>query len=76
MALGTWALVQNVAAVAIGVTVLATIHTDLSSDWIHGYAYPALAVAGAVALTFIAAGRLRRRIRETHTERWSDRRAS
>lgn len=77
MAVGAWALVQNTAAVAMGVTVLAVIHSDLDSDnRVDRIAYPLIAGAGAVTLAVIAWRRFRARIRDTHAARWSSRRTS
>jgi len=74
MALGAWSLVQNLAAVAIGGTVLAVIHTDLGAgQWIDSIAYPALAGIGLAVLTVIAWQRFTRRIARTHDARWSER---
>jgi uncharacterized membrane protein len=76
MALATWLMVQNVAAVAIGGGLLAGIHSDPGSrDWIESIAYPVLAVTCAVIVVTVFARRFRRRIRDTHEARWRDRRA-
>jgi len=75
MALAAWAMVQNLAAVALGTAVLATIHSDLSADsWIDRLAYPALAAMSSLALLTVAGLRFRRRIHETHDARWTARR--
>lgn len=77
LAIGAWALVQNAAAVALVVTALALIHTDLAaSHWIDRLAYPAVAASGAAVLIVIASRRFRDRIRHTHDARWSGRRSS
>jgi multidrug transporter EmrE-like cation transporter len=74
MALASWALVQNVAAVALGSMVLAFIHTDLAaSDWIARIGYPILTGLSALILAVVAWRRFKQRIRETHEARWSDR---
>jgi hypothetical protein len=77
MAVGAWALVQNTAAVAMGVTVLAMIHSDLdSTNPIDRIAYPLIAGTGTVTLAVIVWRRFRARIRNTHAARWSSRRTS
>lgn len=74
MALGAWALVQNLAAVALAVTVLGIIHLDLSaSNWIDRLAWPVLTLAAALTLLMIGLKRFRRRIAETHESRWAER---
>jgi hypothetical protein len=74
MALGAWALIQNLAAVALVGAVLAIIHTDLQLDhWIDSIAYPVLAASGAAVLGVIALRRFRSRIERTHEARWADR---
>lgn len=76
MAVGAWALVQNAAAVALGVTVLALIHSDLSaSHWIDRLAYPILTGFGGAVLIAIAWRRFRDRMRDTHHARWAGRRS-
>lgn len=75
MALGAWALVQNLTAVAFGTAVLALLHTDLGgTDWITAYAYPLLAVVGMAILIAAGWSRFRRRVADTHAARWSSRR--
>ena len=76
MALATWLLVQNVAAVALGAGLLAGIHSaPASDDWIRAIAYPALAAACAAAVTVVLTLRFRRRIAATHEARWHRRRS-
>jgi len=75
MALGAWALVQNLAAVALAVAVLGVIHLDLDGDdWIDSIAWPTLTLAAVIALLVIMIRRFRARIAETHEARWADRR--
>lgn len=75
MALATWLLVQNAAAVAIGAGALAVIHSAPGSgDWISAAAYPALASICGVILAAVFVQRFRRRIAETHEARWRHRR--
>ncbi len=75
MALGAWALVQNLAAVALAVVVLGIIHLDLgASNWIDRVAWPVLTLAAGLTLMMIGLKRFRRRIEETHESRWADRR--
>ena len=77
MALGAWALVQNLAAVALAVAVLGLIHLDLASgDWIDRIAWPALTLAAILTIVCILIGRFRQRIRDTHEARWQSRRNS
>jgi hypothetical protein len=74
MAVGAWALIQNLTVVAMAVAVLAALASSPgAADWIPGAAYPATAVAATGVVLWTAARRFRRRIRETHAERWSDR---
>ena len=75
MAAGAWALVQNLAAVALAVAVLGVIHLDLGSgDWIDRIAWPLLTLAATAAFVWILVRRFRARIAETHEARWADRR--
>jgi hypothetical protein len=77
MACGAWLLVQNPAAVALGVAVLAAIHADLNAvSWIERVAYPLVALAASTLLALIGARRFARRIADTHEVRWSGRRPS
>lgn len=74
LAVGAWALVQNVAAVAIATAVLGVIHLDLEAgSWIDRYAYPAVTAAAVLTLLAIGVQRFRRRIVETREARWSER---
>lgn len=76
MAIATWLLVRNAAAVALGAGLLAAIHSAPGSgDWIRGIAYPLLAAVCAVIVAVIFGQRFRRRIAATHEERWRRRRA-
>jgi hypothetical protein len=75
MALGAWALVQNLAAVALAVAVLGVIHLDLrGGDWIDRIAWPILTLAASLTFAGILITRFRQRIRDTHEERWQSRR--
>ncbi|MFU8817238.1 MAG: hypothetical protein ACNA7W_17965 [Pseudomonadales bacterium] len=75
MAVATWMLVQNAAAVALGAGLLAGIHGNPgSADWIVGIAYPALAALCAAIVAVVFWGRFRRRIAATHQQRWQNRR--
>jgi hypothetical protein len=75
MALGAWALVQNLAAVALAVAVLGLIHLDLTTgDWIDRIAWPILTLAAIATLIAIMIRRFRARISETHAARWAERR--
>lgn len=75
MALATWLMVQNVAAVAIGAGALALIHSAPgSADWIAARAYPAMGAVCGVVLLAVFVQRFRRRIAETHDARWRHRR--
>lgn len=74
MALGAFALVQNLAAVALGASVLAAIHTELNAaSWVDRIAYPAIAVTGGCILLLISARRFRARISTTRAARWAGR---
>ena len=75
MAMAAWALVQNVAAVALAVAVLGIIHLDLATgDWIGRIAWPVLTCGAILTFAWILIGRFRQRIRDTHEERWQSRR--
>ncbi len=75
MAAGAVLLVQNLAAVALGALLLATIHSDMGSpDWIEARAYPALAVVAGVILLTVLGRRFHRRIVDTREARWAPRR--
>ena len=77
MALGAWALVQNLAAVALAVAVLGVIHLDLATgDWVDRIAWPILTLAAVATFLWILIGRFRQRIRDTHEARWQRRRDS
>ena len=77
MAAGAWALVQNLAAVALAVAVLGAIHWDLSTgDWIDRIAWPILTLIASLTIGWILRGRFRQRIRDTHEARWQSRRDS
>lgn len=74
MAAGAWALVQNLAAVALAIVVLGVIHLDLAAgNWIDAIAWPLLTLAAGIALLTIGIRRFRRRIADTHEARWADR---
>lgn len=76
MAVATWLLVQNVAAVALGAGLLAAIHSvPGSADWVRGIAYPLLAGASLILLVLVFVQRFRRRIAATHEARWQHRRS-
>ena len=75
MALGAWALVQNLAAIAIAVAVLGVIHLDLTEgDWIDRIAWPLITLLAIVTLAAIMLRRFRQRIADTHEARWEGRR--
>jgi hypothetical protein len=77
MALGAWMLVQNLAAVAIGMLTLALIHSDReAASWIDSVAYPLLALGSGLMLGMVAVQRFRRRINRTHEARWAVRKSS
>ncbi len=74
MAFGAWGLVQNLAAVALGVTVLAGIHSDIDNAyWLDALGYPIITIVAALTLTVILVRRFRQRIRDTHAQRWRNR---
>lgn len=75
MALAAWAMVQNLAAVSLGVAVLALIHSDPSAPgWVEGRAYPLLTLAAGITFAAIVLSRFRQRVRDTHQARWAERR--
>ena len=74
MAVATWMLVQNLAAVALGAGLLALFHSAPgSSDWIRGIAHPVLAGISALTLAGAMIARFRRHIAATHDARWRHR---
>ena len=74
MAAAALALVQNLAAVAFGTLILASIHTDLSAtSWVPSLAYPAIAGVAAVLLGGIILQRFRKTIAATREARWARR---
>ena len=74
LAAGAWALVQNIAVVALATAVLGVIHLDFAaSSWVDRYAYPAITAAAVLTLLAIGIQRFRRRILETREARWSER---
>ncbi len=75
MAAGAWALIQNLAAVAFAVAVLGLIHLDLASgDWVDRIAWPIVTLAACLTFAWILIHRFRQRIRDTHEQRWQNRR--
>ena len=75
MALAAGLMVQNVTAVAMGIALLAGIHSDLdSADPFRRIVYPLLALIAGAVLSGIFLTRFRARIRETHEVRWQRRR--
>ncbi len=74
MAVAAWGLVQNLAAVTLGVAVLGGIHSDFTAPhWLDRLAYPAISLAAGVTFGIIVWRRFRRRVLATHEERWRDR---
>ncbi len=74
MAVGAWALVQNLAAVALATAVLGFIHLEVGAEgWIDRYAYPLLTALAGLVFLGILIRRFRRRIVETRAARWSER---
>jgi hypothetical protein len=74
MAVAAWGLVQNLAAVTLGVAVLGGIHSDFTAPhWLDRLAYPAISLAAGVTFGIIVWRRFRRRVLATHAERWRDR---
>ena len=74
MALAAWGLVQNLAAVALGVAVLGAIHSDFSAPHcLDRLVYPATSLAAGVTVAVIVWRRFQRRIQATHEPRWRNR---
>jgi hypothetical protein len=77
LALGAWALVQNLAAVALGAAVLAAIHSDLNAvSWVDRVAYPSIALVSGCILLAISVRRFRARISSTRAARWAQRQSA
>jgi len=76
LAVGAWALVRNLAAVALGTAVLAAIHSNLgAADPVTSVIYPSVAATAGVVLAIIFARRFRARILATRAERWAHRKS-
>lgn len=74
LAVGAWALVRNLAAVALGTAVLAAIHSEPgAADPVTGVIYPAAATAAGLVLVVIFVRRFRARILATRAARWAPR---
>ncbi len=77
MAVCTWMMVQNAAAVAIGAGLLAILHSAPgSTDPVRAIAYPLLAVLCGLIAGTVFVRRFRQRIADTHEARWRHRAAS
>ncbi len=76
MALGAGLALQNVLAVALAITALSGIHTNLQADdWVTARAYPTLATIGAVLIAIILTIRFRRNIAASRAARQAEREA-
>ena len=77
MALAAWLMVQNAAAVLLGVALLTPLHAHPADpDWISARAYPVLAIVSGTALAVIVLQRFRLRIESTREARWRNRRSN
>ncbi len=74
LALAALLLTRSLMAVLIAAFALSAIASDIDSgNWISARAYPLLALASLVGCLVVIWQRLQIRARETHDERWADR---
>ena len=75
LAVGAYLMTLSLMAVAIAVGTLAILHMDLQAVfWVKATAYPILVGISAVIIGWTLLQRFRQRIRDTHDERWANRR--
>ena len=75
LAAGAFLMTLSGMAVAIAVGTLAILHMDLDSTfWVTASAYPLLVAGSGVFIGWILLQRFRQRIKDTHEERWANRR--
>jgi hypothetical protein len=75
LAAGAYLMTLSLMAVAIAVGTLAILHMDLQAVfWVQATAYPILVAISAVIIGWTLLQRFRQRIRDTHDERWANRR--
>ncbi len=74
LALAALLLTRSPMAVLIAVFALSAIASDVdASNWIPGRAYPILALASLVGCLVVIWQRLQAKAKETHDERWAER---
>lgn len=74
MAVATWLIVQNLAAVLLAVTVIAGTRINLdSADVLPSLVYPVIALLAGGGLAAIGVARFRQRIIATREARWRNR---
>ena len=75
LAAGAYLMTLSLMAVAIAVGTLAILHMDLQAVfWVQATAYPILVAISAVIIGWTLLQRFGQRIRDTHDERWANRR--
>jgi hypothetical protein len=75
LAAGAYLMTLSLMAVAIAVGTLAILHMDLQAVfWVQATAYPILVAISAVIIGWTLLQRFRQRIKDTHDERWANRR--
>lgn len=75
LAAGAYLMTLSLMAVAIAVGTLAILHMDLQAlFWVQATAYPILVAISAVIIGWTLLQRFRQRIKDTHDERWANRR--
>lgn len=75
LAAGAFLMTLSAMAVAIAVGTLAILHMDLDSTfWVTASAYPLLVAVSGLFITWVLLQRFRQRIKDTHDERWANRR--
>ena len=75
LAAGAFLMTLSAMAVAIAVGTLAILHMDLDSTfWVSASAYPLLITVSGLFIGWTLLQRFRQRIKDTHDERWENRR--
>ena len=74
LAAGAYLMTLSLMAVAIATATLAFLHMDLSATfWVPAVAYPSLVAISAAFILWVQLKRFRQRIKDTHEERWAER---
>ena len=74
LAAGAYLMTLSLMAVAITAATLAFLHMELSATfWVPAIAYPALLIICGFYIAWVLLQRFRKRIKDTHEERWANR---